>query len=45
MDKVVESTLCTMAANIDTKWISKLNFVDFAINLSVNASISKIPVE
>ena len=43
MNKVVQQVLHTIAVDIDNKWVDKLGFVEFAINLYVNASTSKDP--
>jgi len=45
MNKVVEQVLCTMAVNVDSKWVDKLSYVKFAINSSENASTGKSPFE
>ena len=45
MNKVVEQVLRTMAVDVDSKWVEKLSFVEFAINSSENASTGKSPFE
>ena len=37
--------LCTMAVDIDNKWVNKLGFVKFDIYSSMNASASKAHFE
>ena len=45
MNKIVEQVLRTMAVDIDSKWVDKLSFVEFAINSSENASTGKTSFE
>ena len=45
MNKIVEQLLRTMAVDVDSRWVDKLSFVEFAINSSVNASTAKTPFE
>ena len=45
MNKVVEQVLRTMAVDVDSKWVGKLSYVEFAINSSENASTGKSPFE
>ena len=45
MNKVVEQVLRTMAVDVDSKWVKKLSFVEFAINSSENASTGMSPFE
>ena len=35
----------TMATDIDAKWVDRLDFVEFAINSSINSSTGKAPSE
>ena len=41
MNQVVGQILRTMAVDIDNTWVEKLGYVEFAINLLVNALTSK----
>ena len=34
-----------MATDVDAKWVDRLDFVEFAINSSINNSIGKAPFE
>ena len=44
MNKVVEQVLQTKAVDIDNTWVEKLGYIEFAINSSINASTSKVPL-
>ena len=45
MNKIVEQILRTMAVDVDSKWVKKLSFVEFAVNSSENTSMGKSPFE